>query len=115
MNYILKNSLIILFSICFLKVNAQKSPNIIVFLADDVGWKDAGCYGNSLIKTYLPKYAKIVKEMAALLDNWVSETQDHSPLIRRRYDNVDWYSGIKFTDEQPPMFNEKAVTKKKPE
>ena len=53
--------------------------------------------------------------MAALLDNWVSETQDHSPLIRRRYDNLDRYSGIKFTDEQPPMFNEKTVTKKKPE
>lgn len=77
----------------------------------DLG-KDPDEYKNV---AYLPKYAKIVKEMTALLDNWVSETQDHSPLIRRRYDNVDRYSGIKFTDEQPPMFNEKAVTKKKPE
>ncbi len=26
-------------------------PNIVVFLADDVGWKDIGCYGNDVVRT----------------------------------------------------------------
>jgi len=30
---------------------AQSQPNILVFIADDAGWKDFGCYGNSSIQT----------------------------------------------------------------
>lgn len=26
-------------------------PNIVVFLADDMGWADAACSGNKIIKT----------------------------------------------------------------
>lgn len=32
-------------------VLAQEKPNVIVFIADDAGWRDFGAYGNSSIKT----------------------------------------------------------------
>jgi arylsulfatase A len=30
---------------------SHSSPNVVVFLADDLGWGDLGCYGNRAIKT----------------------------------------------------------------
>ena len=30
---------------------APRSPNIIFFLADDLGWPDVGCYGSSFYET----------------------------------------------------------------
>lgn len=30
---------------------ADEAPNILVFIGDDVGWKDFGCYGNDAIRT----------------------------------------------------------------
>ena len=33
-------------------------PNIVVFLVDDMGWGDLGCYGNEIIQSpHLDKFA----------------------------------------------------------
>ncbi len=39
---------------------AGKAPNILVILADDVGWGDAGCYGATKVKT--PHIDQLAKE-----------------------------------------------------
>lgn len=38
----------------------SKPPNIIVILADDVGWGDAGCYGGTKVKT--PNIDRLARE-----------------------------------------------------
>lgn len=46
--------------------NETKSPNIIVFLADDLGYGDLGCYGNPIIKT--PNIDKLAEEGVRMTD-----------------------------------------------
>jgi arylsulfatase A-like enzyme len=40
----------------------KRSPNVIIFLIDDLGWTDVGCYGSSLYET--PNLDKLAKEGA---------------------------------------------------
>jgi arylsulfatase A-like enzyme len=43
-------SLILFCAPCFSSFGAEK-PNIIFFLADDLGWTDLGCYGSSFYES----------------------------------------------------------------
>ena len=38
-------------AVCVAPAAAQQKPNIIIFLADDLGYGDLGCYGHPIIQT----------------------------------------------------------------
>ncbi len=44
-------SLLIWGVVCSLPVGADAPPNVLIMVADDLGWGDLGCYGNQWIKT----------------------------------------------------------------
>ncbi|MFN4259281.1 MAG: sulfatase [Gemmataceae bacterium] len=50
-----------------------------------------------------PKYAALVKELETVLDQWRKETGDFEPTQRRRDDNTDRVTGVKFTQRIPPL------------
>ena len=43
--------ILLLFAFCPLVLQAQEKPNIVFILADDLGYKDLGCYGNPFNET----------------------------------------------------------------
>ncbi|MEO0331751.1 MAG: sulfatase-like hydrolase/transferase, partial [Bacteroidota bacterium] len=44
------SAILFFYNISYPQTVAEK-PNIIVFIADDAGWRDFGCYGNPAIRT----------------------------------------------------------------
>lgn len=49
---------------------SQEKPNIIVILADDMGWGDAGCYGGKMIPT--PNIDRLAKEGVRCTNGYVT-------------------------------------------
>ena len=47
----LKLSLLVLTPLATLAADEPSKPNIVVFLADDMGWGDSATYGHKLIQT----------------------------------------------------------------
>ncbi len=65
----MKNCILILTVISLLSGcsrNVSTRPNILVFLADDLGYGDLGCYGNPIIKT--PHMDKLATEGVRMTD-----------------------------------------------
>ncbi len=62
--------------------------------------KDPGEFNNVADEA---AYAAVVNELTHVLDQWIDETGDFSPMTRRRDDNTDRITGVKFTPKIPPM------------
>lgn len=45
-----KNTALLTFPVCF-SATAQKPPNVVFILVDDMGWRDLGCYGSDFYET----------------------------------------------------------------
>ena len=50
-----------------------------------------------------PKYAEVVAELESRLEQWIEETGDFPATRRRRGDNTDRVTGVKFTKKIPAM------------
>lgn len=53
-----------------------------------------------------PDYAEIGGKLLRVLDDWIKETGDFPPYLRRRDDHTDRITGIRFSFDIPPMYNE---------
>ncbi len=53
-----------------------------------------------------PRYAKDVRELAAVLQKWMEESDDFPAAYRVRDDNTDRITGVPFTTKIPPLRNE---------
>ena len=52
-----------------------------------------------------PRYAKEVRELAAVLQEWMEQTNDFPASYRVRDDNTDRITGVPFSTKIPPMRN----------
>ncbi|MEX0599709.1 MAG: hypothetical protein WD205_03630, partial [Rhodothermales bacterium] len=50
-------------------------------------------------------YWQTARELAAVLDEWIDETNDFPPHVRVRDDHTDRMTGVWFTPEIPPLRN----------
>lgn len=52
-----------------------------------------------------PKYAKQVRELAAVLQEWIEQSDDFPAAYRVRDDNTDRITGVPFSNKIPPLRN----------
>lgn len=66
--------------------HAQSRPNIILIIADDIGWNDIGAYGNTAIRT--PNLDRLAKEGMKFTNAFVTSSScspSRSSIITGRY------------------------------
>lgn len=78
----------------------EKKPNIIMFLVDDLGWTDVGCYGSDMYKT--PNVDKLAAEGMRFTDAYAAYTvcsPTRASLMTGKYPArlhvTDWIPGHK--------------------
>ncbi|CAL4058737.1 unnamed protein product [Meganyctiphanes norvegica] len=80
----MKTTLTLMLLVC--SVASKRPPNIVVFLADDLGIGDLGCYGNNTIKT--PNIDRLAHEGVKLNHNLAAAplcTPSRAALMTSRY------------------------------
>lgn len=50
-----------------------------------------------------PEVEQIARQLSRVLDAWIEETEDFPPSRRRRADNTDRVTGVKFSPKVPPL------------
>jgi|GEM_PF-1919544 arylsulfatase A-like enzyme len=63
---------ILLFSLCALTTDAQKKPNIVVIMGDDIGWYNPSCYNRGDMGYKTPNIDRIARE-GALFTTWYGQ------------------------------------------
>ncbi len=79
-------SFLFCFLICAHIGVSQPRPNIILIIADDVGWDDIGCYGNTAIRT--PNIDQLAKEGMRFTNVFVTSSScspSRASIITGRY------------------------------
>ena len=86
--WIFSTSLIHLTCLEVLAKNAEKSqrPNVLLMMADDLGYGDLGCFGNKTLHT--PNIDKLASEGAILTQSFAAEslcTPSRAAFLTGRY------------------------------
>ena len=67
---LLKTSFLTILCLALISATKGKKPNIIFILADDLGWAELGCYGNSFNET--PNLDQLAKEGLRFTDAYAA-------------------------------------------
>ncbi len=84
---------------------AQQPPNILVLAPRPViEVHDLEADPHELVNLAgRPEAARIARELSRVLDAWIDRTEDFPPSRRRRADNTDRVSGVKFSQKVPRL------------
>jgi len=95
MRFFLIILLLIAVCICMIQCSAERSPNFILIMADDLGYGDLGCYGSNRIQT--PNIDKLAEEGLLFTDyhsNGAVCTPTRAALMTGRYQQRAHLEGV---------------------